>query len=449
MSEKMQFKEINKEQFDMYFYGRSPYLKTFSQEIRWFKYEENDITILSTIVLCNIDKDFNAIVLGRDLNKKFRAINVLASFDSVDTLLNDLNSCIPKMLAQHHNGAFMQGDESAEPFSLFLSKVPEEKRNIYIKMLLEDPVHYPAYIVLEELAYWFKDPDGVFIRDFHSESFNSRLFELYLNAVFYELDFEMNREYNQPDFLLSKFGKEISVEAVSIAETEDPLERKIIDEQQMDELREHVLKVMPFKFARSLLKKARHRPEPKKVHYWELEHTKNKPFIIAMQDYSKRMSMAFSSEALHSYLYGVDIESGASIERHTDDNRSIKSNFFESEQNSYISAVLLTTQATVPKFNRMGILAGVEAKGFKMYVNGVRTDENANPHPFSADVGDPRYQEPWCTAAYMYHNPNAIHPIDFRLFPNVVHVFKKDDHFEQLVPKNYIIQSTTIVVKKI
>lgn len=39
------------------------------------------------------------------------------------------------------------------------------------------------------------------------------------------------------------------------------------------------------------------------------------------------MSMAFSSEALHSYLYGIDIESGISIERHTDENRSIKSNF--------------------------------------------------------------------------------------------------------------------------
>ncbi|WP_242629865.1 hypothetical protein [Klebsiella quasipneumoniae] len=134
MVDNFQFIEINKEQFDMYFYGRSPYLKTFSSEIRWFKYEENGITLLSTIILCNIDKDFNAIVLGRDLDKKFRAINVLASFESMDDLLNDLNNCIPKMLAQHHNGAFMQGDESTKPFSLFLSKVPEKKRNIYIKM---------------------------------------------------------------------------------------------------------------------------------------------------------------------------------------------------------------------------------------------------------------------------------------------------------------------------
>lgn len=123
-------------------------------------------------------------------------------------------------------------------------------------MLLEDPLHFPAYIVLEELAYWFKDPDGIFIRDFQSDAFNSRLFELNLNAVFYELDFEMNREYNQPDFLLSKFGVEIAVEAVSIAEAEAPLERKVINDEQMDELRKHVLNVMPFKFARSLLKKS-------------------------------------------------------------------------------------------------------------------------------------------------------------------------------------------------
>ena len=102
MSAGLKFSEISKEQFDIYFYGRSPYLKTFSQEIRWFKYEENDITLLCTIIVCNIDNDYNAIVLGRDLDKKFRAINVLASYDSMDTLLENLNDSIPKMLSQHH-----------------------------------------------------------------------------------------------------------------------------------------------------------------------------------------------------------------------------------------------------------------------------------------------------------------------------------------------------------
>ncbi|STQ11438.1 Uncharacterised protein [Enterobacter cloacae] len=49
MNSGLKFSEISKEQFDIYFYGRSPYLKTFSQEIRWFKCEENDITLLCTI----------------------------------------------------------------------------------------------------------------------------------------------------------------------------------------------------------------------------------------------------------------------------------------------------------------------------------------------------------------------------------------------------------------
>lgn len=446
MTHALSFIEISKEQFDMFFYGRTPYLKTFSTEISWFKFEKDGVTLLATILLCNIDNDFNAIILGRDLNKKFRAINVLASFTSQDNLIIKLNSCISQMLSQHHDGLFMQGDESPETFSLFMSKVPKAKRNIYLKMLLEDPHHYPAYIVLEELAYWFKDPDGIFIRDFQSASFNSRLFELYLNAVFYELDFASDRSHNQPDFLLSKFGVEISVEAVSIAETEDPLEKKIIDHKHFEEIDDHVKNTMPFRFARSLLKKVNHRPEPNKVYYWELEHTKNKPFLIAMQDYSKRMSMGYSNPALHSYLYGVDIETGEKIESHNHQTRSIKSNFYSSPKNKHVSAVLLTTQATLPKFNRMGILAGIEPKGFKMMVSGSKTDDEFNITPFFSDVSDSKYEEPWCTAAYMYHNPNAIHPIDYRLFPNVVHVFQKDDGFEELIPKNYILQSSTIVL---
>nr|EKU2874170.1 hypothetical protein [Enterobacter cloacae] len=441
-----EFIEINKQQFDMFFYGRSPYMKTFSKEVKWFKYVHEGVTIIATILLCNIDKDYNAIILGRDLNKKFRAINVLSSFISQENLIAELNSSIPDMLAMHHDGCFMQGDESAETFSLFMSKVPEEKRNIYIKMLLDDPKHYPAYIVLEELAYWFKDPDGIFIRDFQSASFNSRLFELYLNVVFYELDFEMNRSFNQPDFLISKFGTEIAVEAVSVAETEDPLERKEVNQDHFSSLMNHVKNVMPFRFARSLLKKVNHRPEPNKVLYWELEHTKGKPFIIAMQDYSMRMSMRYSKDALFSYLYGVDIENGDRIETHVVDGRSIKSNFFSSPKNKYVSAILLTTQATLPKFNRMGILAGIEPKDCKILIEGVKTDSEFNEEPFIADVSDPKYQEPWCTGIYMYHNPNAIFPTDYRLFPNVVHIFEKDNDFEELVPSNYILQSSTVVI---
>lgn len=101
----------------------------------------------------------------------------------------------------------------------------------------------------------------------------------------------------------------------------------ILDHEAVEDLQRYVKEQMPFKFARTLLKKVRHKPEPLKLCYWELDHTKGKPFIIALHDYSRRLSMSISMPALQSYLYGVDMDSGSKIEQHLFENRSIPSNF--------------------------------------------------------------------------------------------------------------------------
>lgn len=439
--------EISKEQFEVYFYGRTPLVKTFSEEINWFKYSKDDVTLLATIIFCKIDNDYNAIFLGRDLNKKFRAIKVIVSRESKNELIIDMENCIPELLSQHQNGSFLQGDESPEVFSIFLQKVPEHKKNVYLKMLTEEPRHYPAFIVMQELAYWFKDPDGIFIRDFQSSSFNSRLFELYLNAIFYEMDFEINRNYAQPDYMLSKHGVDIAVEAVTVAEIEEPTDKLVLDQSTFEDLQAYVKEQMPFKFARTLLKKVRHRPEPLKLCYWELDHTKGKPFIIALHDYSRRLSMSFSMSALQSYLYGIDIDSGKKIEQHFFESRSIQSNFFGSSKNENVSAVLLATQATIPKFNRMGIVAGIEQNDVETIVRGLKTDDNGIPTPYAASVNDPKYEEPWCTAIYMFHNPNALNPIHPELFQSVIHVFEEDGKVFHHYPPNCILSSTTQIIE--
>ena len=437
--------EISKEQFDVFFYGRTPYVKTFSEEICWFKFIKDDVTILATIVFCKIDNDYNAIFLGRDLDKKFRAIKVIVSRESKDDLITDMEKAIPELLSLHKNGCFIQGDESESAFSIFLAKVPEHKKNVYLRMLLEEPKHYPAFIVMQELAYWCKDPDGIFIRDFQSASFNSRLFELYLNAVFYEMDFVICRDYAQPDYIISKNGIDIAVEAATVAEQEEPTEKLILDHEAVEDLQRYVKEQMPFKFARTLLKKVRHKPEPLKLCYWELDHTKGKPFIIALHDYSRRLSMSISMPALQSYLYGVDMDSGSKIEQHLFENRSIQSNFFGSNKNENVSAILLATHATIPKFDRMGVVAGIEQKNVKSIVRGIKTDEGCIPMPFTALVNAPSYQEPWCTAIYMFHNPKALNPIRPELFSRVIHIFEEDGEIVQYLPPNYIISSTTHV----
>ena len=181
----MIFYTITQERFNAFFYGRTPYVKLFATELEWFVHEREEVTLLATILRCEIDKDFNAIVLGRDLDRKFRAIHIIVSKETRDEIFNDLNQSIKSLVNAHVDGLFPQGDEKSSPFSIFSRRVSEEKRNRYIKLLTDDPVYYPAKVMMEELAHWFDDPDGIYIRGLQGNEFNSRLFELYLQVMFH------------------------------------------------------------------------------------------------------------------------------------------------------------------------------------------------------------------------------------------------------------------------
>jgi hypothetical protein len=438
------FQSISKEAFEARFYGRTPFVRLFSTELEWFMEERGETTILAVMLRCEIDKDFNAILLGRDLDRRFRAINVIVSKDSRDELVEALNACVDDLFNAHVEGCFPQGDETSA-FAIFDPRVPENRRNRYYRLLVEDPVHFPARVMMEELAYWFKDPDGVFIRALQGNEFNSRLFELYLHAVFYELDFEISRDHPQPDYCLQKGADQVFVEVATIAEQEN-VEQLEVNEETLREIERHAAEEMPFKFQRALLNKVRHRPEPSRLHYWELDHVRGNPFVIALHDYSRPMSMAFSSMALQEYLYGWRVTREGvceTFDRHVVGERSIPVNFFSHDRHTHIAAVMLATQGTIPKFNRMGRLAGLRSPNSLAIVTGARTDGQGDVRPFRAIVEERKYSELWHEGIYIFHNPRAVHPLDPELFPHVIHVFQTDDGIEQLVPTNFIVSSTT------
>jgi len=444
------FSAISRDRFNAYFYGRTPYVRLFSTELEWFVFECGNVTLLATMLRCEIDKDFNAVVLGRDLNRKFRAIDIIVSKASRDELIAELDSHIKKLISSHVDGLFPQGDDGDGPFSLFSHQLPAEKRNYYLRLLTDDPDYFPAQVIMEELALWFKDPDGTFIRAMQGNEFNSRLFELYLHAMFYELGFELERTHAQPDYLLKKLGKTIAVEAVTVAEMQGANGRNVtMNEEELTNIFRHVDQEMPFKFSRVLRKKVGHRPEPTKLPYWELPHTKGHPFVIAVHDYSRTMSMSFSEPAMRSLLYGVVTHENhiSRIENHKNEGKIISSNFFGHEDNKYVSAVLLATQATLPKFNRMGRVAGLRSPTTIACVSGVRTNAEGEPKPFKAVVEDPRYRELWSEGVFLYHNPNAVIPLDPELFSNVVNVSIDADGMNEFMPSNYTVSSTTQMLR--
>lgn len=445
----MKFQSITQESFQSRFYGRTPFVKLFTTELEWFVYQERQVTLLAVMLRCEIDKDLNAIVLGRDRRKKYRAINVIVSKNTKEELLGALEDCVDELVQSHVDGLFPQGDEATAAFELFANRISEDKRNYYFKLLTEDPAYYPGRVILEELAYWFNDPDGKFIRALQGNEFNSRLFEIYLHAVFYEWEFEIDRSFAQPDFLLKKDGQTVSVEAATVAEDGENYAPIKLGREFLDELLEYVDKEMPFKFSRTLRNKVRHKPQPANLHYWELPQTVGHPFVLAVHDYSRRMSMTYSSMAMQNYLYGRQVVNGKvlPIERHESGQRTIPSNFFSSERHRHISAVMLPTGATLPKFNRMGRIAGLRSPNSFALISGARTNGKSEVKPFRALVDHPNYHEYWRDGVYLFHNPNALFPLNPELFPGIVHVFQEGEDISQLVPPNFIVSSATQMLK--
>jgi hypothetical protein len=69
--------------------------------------------------------------------------------------------------------------------------------------------------VMAEIARWYDDIDGNFVKDFQSTGFDARLWELYLFTAFTEMGFEIDRSKPVPDFRLSRGDRKVFVEAVT------------------------------------------------------------------------------------------------------------------------------------------------------------------------------------------------------------------------------------------
>lgn len=107
----------------------------------------------------------------------------------------------------------------------------------------------------------------------------------------------------------------------------------------------------------------------------------------------------------------------------------IPSGFFDQEGAEHVSAVLFNNSATLPKFNRMGFVAGFGSRRVQMVRTGkaLNPDPNAaEPFPFTIAV-DEVYQESWSEGLDIFHNPHAFHPLDPRHFPTAMHHHLQSD----------------------
>ncbi|MBT2949677.1 hypothetical protein PO25_17555 [Vibrio anguillarum] len=436
-------RKISKVRFEALSYARMPLVKIMSDEIEWYANENN--AILGTILHDYTDDDYVVVVLGRDEAGVFRWIDGLAGIESIDEARATLSA---KITEQSREGAeeFPQGVITRDKNLIFSPLVSEARMPEDYKTLVNSEFFSPAKELIQEIAYSFEDPDGNYIEQFQSTGFNARLWELYLYALFHEMDFTINREFNAPDYVVDKAGLRVCIEAVTVNPSQH-----LVDEPEptsTEEMERLLSDYMPIKYGSPLYSKL-------KKKYWEKAHVAQNPLVIAIHDFHQKDSMMWSRKSLEAYLYGARrtysyspedglVQSVELITEHRWNNKVIPSNFFSQPDGENISAVIHSNQATIGKFLRMGYLAEFGRQDLDIkFVGQAIYDNNQAYIDFDMNVIPEEYKEYWRDSITIYHNPNALRPLDHRLFPDVAHVFFLDGKFSSIKPQYYPVHGRT------
>lgn len=429
--------------------SRQPRVRILGTELEYYS-NENE-THLGVILIDHADKDFVALILARDEQAKFSCFES-AAFSS----LVDARGWLFRTIKWHTGTGRIvheQGRESRKPLDLFTPVVSCDRQHTYYQKLVSHQAFSGARKAIAEMMPHYTDVDGNFIQQFQSDGFDARVWELYLFALLKESGFDLDRSHAAPDFTGNLFGYDMSLEAVIVGR---PMGHPVSSLSTMPqlpspaEIEDKLKNEMPIRFGSPLYSKLKKR-------YWEMDHVKGKPFVLAIADFHDDQSMIWSSSALHAYLYGRRYEVitdslgsarivWADIASHTQAGKTIPSCFFDQPDTENISAVLTTASGTISKFNRMGRQAGYGHPGIKMIRKGYCVDHNPKsfaPKKFVYEVNEST-SEKWSEGVNIYHNPNAKVPLDQEVFPLAGHHVLKDGEIVSIVPDFHPFASWTI-----
>lgn len=305
---------------------------------------------------------------------------------------------------------------------LFVPVVDEKKLSASFLDLKNTQGHEPTRIMMNKAFEFFNDIDGNFIEQFQTTGFDARVFELYLSSYFLESGYNIFRDYERPDFIIEKDGIRVAVEATTVnpskGKKKENKQGTFSDEEWLEKLRNE----LPIKFGSPLFSKLNKK-------YWELEHCKDIPLVIAIEAFHEEDSLHFTSNALLQYLYGQRHEIGidsngteytvkSTISEHTLGEKTIPSSFFEQPNTEYISAIIFSNSGTTAKFKRMGYHYGCMSSFMKVFRRGVCYDHNPKalrPRPFAYDL-DEKFDENWGEGLEVFYNPNAKFPLPHDYF---------------------------------
>lgn len=439
-------KRINKFQFAAFpHHQRPPIFDALIEEHEW--YSDDAESTLGVLFLDKNDDDWAYVVMQTDATSLFECVAVDVSYEDKDAARSELLSEIDRiaMELQPRGGTSVRSSlrRSASAGDPFVPIVPASRVNPNFQFVRNLPGYSPARGMIREVFSSYVDRDGNFIEQFQTTGFDSRIWELYLHAYLLDSEFNIHPGVS-PDFIVSKERTTVAIEAVTANPTqvtkgtEEPVRTPtgrilanledatfpVLDEAFVYKEKDFV----PIKLGSALYSKLQ-------KSYWEKEEVANVPLIFAIESFHEEASLHYSSAALGTYLYGYRhphiwdpngnlVIVPEKVDSHSFGGKRIPSGFFRLPHSDRVSAVLFSNSGTISKFNRLGQQGAYHNPDIVLIRFGTRYDTDptaAEPNQFYYRVGDPGFVEWWGQGLEMFHNPDALHPVDPNLFPDIIH----------------------------
>lgn len=312
--------------------------------------------------------------------------------------------------------------------------------NHHIQEIVNNPKWQAARMVILEELKSYSDADGNFLEQFQTTGFDQRLWELYLNSYFREEEFKISK-YPDIDFVLEKSNQVLGVEAVTVACKTNSI--CFFPNRISKELYSKIF----LEYSSALTTKL-------KKMYWNKKYIENKPLLLAIENFSGSLELIGGINVLCDYLYGIEPDSSRKtfkVHKGEDVRKSngstVETGFFNLPEAENISAVISTTQGTLPKFNRIGIYRGyapINIRCLQYVAEYNRKPDATLPRPVVRIVCPGENSETWGEGITMFHNPNARNKFSKALFGEAAHVELKGDYVVSHIPDFFSFNSITM-----
>ncbi|WP_234786754.1 hypothetical protein [Rhizobium rhizogenes] len=186
---------------------------------------------------------------------------------------------------------------------MFTPRFPEEKLHDHFRLISADPDYTKVQPIIQNWATGLLDRRGEnqkFIKEFQT-TFNSSMWELYLNRALIDLKCSVDFSKSAPDFFVRGPGNyEFNIEAVVSDQPPTAKQRKNFDEQEFKT-----------RGALKLAGKIRDKLDlfrgrnGKKHPYSSRSHVQGRPFVIAIAPFDSDLSLTQNNELINMVLFGL------------------------------------------------------------------------------------------------------------------------------------------------